>query len=56
MNTKVTAIEIAILSSKVPFESMTDGLLIEYIERKFKCSKHIAKQVTKKLRNDGAGN
>ena len=50
MNTKVTAIEIAILTSNIPFRNMTDMLLIDYIERKYKCSKHIAKQVVKKLK------
>jgi hypothetical protein len=30
-------------------------LLIEYIQNRFKCTKHIAKQITKELTNDRTG-
>ena len=52
MNTKVSAIVISILAFNTPFRDMTDEFLTEHIIKRFRCSKHIAKQAVKKLRDE----
>ena len=51
MNTKVTAIVEATKIANMYYD-MTDKMLEEYILRRFRCSKHIAKEAVKKLRNE----
>jgi len=52
MNNKITAIIITLLSFNTPYRDMTDEFLIEHIIKRFRCSKHIAKQVVKRLRDE----
>lgn len=51
MNTKVSAIVEATKTADM-YYNMTNEMLEEYIFRRFKCSKYIAKQAVKKLRDE----
>lgn len=51
VNTKVSAIVEATKTADM-YYNMTNEMLEEYILRRFRCSKHIAKEAVKKLRDE----